>query len=343
MPPLYVASNTPGAGKTALCTALAKRLQLEGHRVALVKPLQLRDATQPDADVAVFRQALGNEAVPHDPHLTSQEQLAQGLPKDALRQASHLASSAKAVIAEGLSGLSTDAVGQASAALAEAMDASVLLVVQYQPGLKPQDIAPAQALFGERLLGVVINGVTRYRLGEVQRSLAPAMKQAGLPLLGWVPEDRSLLGSTVSKVADHLGARFLLNGEGSQGLVDHFLIGGLMMDWGPTYFGRLPHKAVIVRGNRPDIAMAALQAEAGLSCLILTGGQEPIQYVQHEAREEGVPVLLVDEDTQATAARLESLMAAARFNHPLKLERYLELLSAHVDLGPVRSVLLPGA
>jgi BioD-like phosphotransacetylase family protein len=111
--------------------------------------------------------------------------------------------------------------------------------------------------------------------------------------------------------------------------VEHFLIGGLILDWGVLYFERFSNKAVIVRGDRPDIQMAALGTPT--SCIVLTGGHSPIQYVSYEAGEEEVPLIQVEADTLSTAAALESLQEKALFDHPMKQEQFRELMSQHVD------------
>jgi BioD-like phosphotransacetylase family protein len=327
---LYVASDQPGAGKTALCAALAAQLRAQGNKVSLSKPVRVQEedgASGPDPDVAAFQQALGDGASIAEPKTLSPEQLAGGLPKDI---ASKIKPSGDLNIVEGIS--SGDGLGVASAALADALDARVVLVVGYHAGLDANAVKAAAEPFGDRLVGVIINGITQYKRRDAEDALKASLEQSDLTALGFIPDDRTLLGSTVKEVSEHLGGTFLTWEEQSDRLVEDFMIGGLVMDWGVSYFNRLPNKGVIVRAGRPDIAMAALRTD--MACLILTGGSEPIQYLRHEAQEAEVPTILVDQDTKATSAALESLMASAQFNHPRKLERFVELLES-VDLGPV--------
>jgi hypothetical protein len=118
--------------------------------------------------------------------------------------------------------------------------------------------------------------------------------------------------------------------DASDGLVEHLMVGGRGMDPGEHYFGVRDSKAVIVRGDRPDVQMAALTTST--ACMVMTKGIEPIEYVQYEAREEGVPVIVVETDTIETMEALNGLMDSARFDHPLKLARYSELADEHIDL-----------
>ena len=88
-------------------------------------------------------------------------------------------------------------------------------------------------------------------------------------------------------------------------------------------------KAVLIRGDRPDIQMSALATPT--ACLISTQGMEPIEYVRYEAEEEEVAIMIVEDDTLTTMASLGALMENARFDHPDKVKKYAELLDEHLD------------
>jgi BioD-like phosphotransacetylase family protein len=153
--------------------------------------------------------------------------------------------------------------------------------------------------------------------------------------LGVIPEDRTLLSVSVGRLATHLGGRYLIGEELPDRLVEHFLVGINGMDAAGEYYGLRDRKAVIVPGDRPDIQMAVLQTPT--ACLLLTRGIEPIEYVTTEAELEEVPIVLVESDTHATMAALNTIQESARFDHPAKLERYSELLDQHVDTAAIRA------
>ena len=85
--------------------------------------------------------------------------------------------------------------------------------------------------------------------------------------------------------------------------VERFLIGGNIMDNGPTYYGRYASKAVITRAQRPDIQLASMLPQT--RCLVLTGPGEPTEYVKAEARERDNPLLQVFTSTIETADALD--------------------------------------
>ena len=328
MATLYVASDRPRAGRTALCATLARRLLQDGRRVAAFKPFHFpanNGDTDPDASILA---AAAGATVPGAAWPIPVGQGAEPDVDRAMRAHAEATSASDVAIVEGLSGFN-GASGEASGRLAREMDASVVAVVAYADGLGVAEARAARQLFGERLAGVVVNGVTRYRSREVSEQLAPRIEAEGVRVLATIPEDRRLLGVTAGQIADHLGGRFLSWEEKRDNLVEHYLIGGMVLDWGVLYFQRFANKAVIVRGNRPDLQMAALRTPT--SCIVLTGGHPPVQYVSYEAGEEEVPLIQVETNTLETAAALESLQERTQFDHPLKHEQFREMISRHAD------------
>ena len=226
-------------------------------------------------------------------------------------------------VVEGLSGLTGD-VGKASKNIADRLDARVVVVLGYEESGLIGAAIDAKSLFGDKLCGVIINGVTRYKIREAKRVMLPKIESEGITVLAVIPEDRKLLGTTVNELAQHLNGEIISWKEKGDNFVDNYLIGGMVLDWGVLYFERHLNKAVIVRGDRPDIQMAALQTET--SCLVLTGGHDPIQYVEYEAQEEEVPIIKVDSDTLNTTIVLESLQKKSVFGHPVKRKQFDELI-----------------
>ena len=179
--------------------------------------------------------------------------------------------------------------------------------------------------YGGRLAGVVINGRTRYMGHDTETRLVPAAETAGVKVLGVVPEDRTMLGVTVAEVASYLDGRNITDVDGMDRLVEHFQVGGLGLDRGTDYFDLLERKAVVVRGDRPDIQMPALRTP--MACMMLTMGIEPIEYVYYEAEEQDVPIIVVEQDTIPAMESLHGIHERARFDHPDKLARFTQLLN----------------
>ncbi len=325
---LYVTSAQRGAGKTAFCATLADELSRKGKRTAVFKPFGEAPQSGLDPDVVIFHRLLGQpEPERHFP--VEDGRLGAGLLNDVKDAASETLEKQDILLVEGSSGISDVASRQ----LADSLDARVLVVAKNETGMDASDLTRWQGLFGDRLLGVAINGFTRYQGADLVSKLLPSVNSAGLNCLGAIPEDRKLLSVTAGQLASHLKGRFIMHEELADSLVEHYMVGGPGLDEGALYFGLRENKAVIVRGDRPDVQMAALQTP--LSCMVLTQGIGPTEYVLNEAELEDVPIIVVESDTLSTMASLNSVQDSARFDHPAKLDRFRELLREHVDLAAI--------
>lgn len=324
---LYVASDRQAAGKTAVCGGLARCIARRGKRVSVFKPIvDAAGGDEVDHDAEAYRSLLGVE--PEGWPVDSSGPVPDaGLLGQMASMAQAASSNSDVAIAEGSNALSVEGVARA----ADAMDASVVVVAGYRRDLSVTELAPWRDALGDRLVGFVINGVTRYAGTETRQGLLADMAAQSMGVLGTVPEDRCLMGVRVSQLAEHLNGRFLTGEDLEDGLVENVLVGGMGMDSGALYFGIRDRKAVVVRGDRPDVQMAALATPT--ACLVLTKGIEPIEYVRYEAEQEGVPLVIVDTDTLATMGAVDHLVDRARFDHQLKLQRAEELLEEHLDLA----------
>ena len=324
---MYVASDRPGAGKTAVCATIATELAGMGKRVAVTKATGEGSGKGGDPDVGIYERLLTEPAAVESLPLPNEETTPKAL-EESKSAVQKTLRGRDILLIEGAAIEAEDA-----ARLVEAVDAHVLLIARHGPDLDVSQIAGWGGVLNDRLLGLVINGVTRYRGMDVEAGLLPAMASEGLASLGVIPEDRRLLGVSVSEIAKALKGRYVVGEELGDRLVEPFVVGGWGMDSGELYFGLRENKAVIVRGDRPDIQMAALQTPT--ACMVLTQGIEPIEDVSYEAELEEVPIIVVESDTLETMTALGQVTEDASFDHPSKLERFGHLLREHVDLDAV--------
>ncbi|GAH61283.1 unnamed protein product, partial [marine sediment metagenome] len=183
--------------------------------------------------------------------------------------------------------------------------------------------------FGKHLLGVVINKVPRSKLEPVREEISAQLGEAGINVLGVLPEDRVLFTLTIGELAEHLQGKILNCAEKSAELVENFMLGAMVVDPGPEYFGRKNNKAVIIRGERPDMQLAAL--ETSIKCLILSGDTAPIPSVLYQAEARKVPIILAKGDTVTLVATIEDALSQTRFNQEKKLPRLTEIMEQHFN------------
>jgi len=326
---IYLTSNKPRAGKTSLAVSLAKQLSSQGKNVNTFKPFYtLGNPIAQEFDSQILQDASTN-----GPDKTKDWPIAisadQDVPNEEIVRAmepfAQLKSKADVTIVEGVSGLEGP-TASLSGKIVSMIDAKVLVVLRHEEDRNVEEATLAKAIFGDRLAGVLLNGVTAYKKRQVTTNLEPALESSGVNFIGFIPEDRRLLGVTARQLADHIGGQFLSWEDKQDNLVEHIMIGGLVLDWGVLYFQQHENKAVIVRADRPDIQMAALGTPT--SCIVLTGGQAPIQYIEYESQEEEIPLIQVQSDTLSTTAALETIQEVAKFDHPLKHERFIQLMES---------------
>lgn len=320
---LYVTSLQVGAGKTTICAGLGKHLLDDGKKVGFLKPIIAKNLPIEgiDSDALFMKHILALPEAVNSlcPVITDQSNLA-----NTIRQAYTKASQGKDVVI-------VDGVCQPS--IVDAIDARVVGVEGYSEELAKAKLINSYKDFGENLLGVVVNKVPRSQLESVSNQISTQFGEAGIKILGVLPEDRILLALTIGELAEHIQGEILNSTEKSIELVENFMLGAMCIDPGPEYFGRKTNKAVVVRGDRPDMQLAAL--ETSIRCLVLTGNTAPIPTVVYRAEDEMVPIILAKGDTIATVMSIEQALGKTRFNQEKKLPKLSEIMEQYFDFGAV--------
>ena len=313
MPTILITGPTR-SGKTSVSGGLLAWLRDAGRSGAYVKPFSAGGAA--DADHAFASGALADSldiAVGSVPN-----QLSAGLAQ-VTEAIGMLKEEAETVVIEASGGSPVDE-------LAGALNARVLEVHAYSAG---QDWAAmvdrAAGRWGNRLAALVVNAVPLYRQDAVAGSAARSAADVDAFV---IPESRVMIAPTVAQVADHLEAVWTLEPVNAEAPVERFLIGGNIMDSGPTYYGRYANQAVITRAQRPDIQLASMLPQT--RCLVLTGPGEPTNYVRAEALERDIPLLQVSTSTIETADALDRLIDSTTAHSLVKVRHYAALLERYV-------------
>lgn len=317
-----VASDRPGAGKTSVAAGIAVSLERRGIRAAVCKPASPEGRTDPDS-VYFANHFRGGVAV-----ASRDDDAGLDAATNAVRSLTGISDHLLVEVADPATG--SGLTSALASGLATRLSARVIAVVGYRADLSAVTISSEVAPLGESLCGIVLNQVPRYRSRHAA-GILEELGAAGIPTLAQVPEDRAMLAITMTALARQLNGRWELEPSDGDEWVDRFLIGGNIMDSGAGYFGRYPHQAVITRAERPDIQMASLMQDT--RCLVLTGGARPTEYIRVEAIKRDVPVLLVDDNTIATADAVGGLLNAVVPHNLHKAERMADLLSGQLDVS----------
>jgi len=318
---LYVTSSEGAAGKTAICAGIGQHLLSLGKQVGYLKPVV--GAKTSEGDCQFMKKVLELEAADSlCPVIADQK----NLESDIKKACDKVSAGKDVVIVEGVS-------GQADSKVAEALSAKVILVGDHS---NREGLIGRGKDFGKSLLGVVLNKVPMKRLEQVRNDISAQAGEAGVSILGVLPEDRILYALTISELAEHLQGEILNSPEESAEVVENIMVGAMCVDPGPVYFGRKANKAAVIRSDRPDMQMAAL--ETSTRCLVVTGDTELFPSVLYGAETKKVPIISVKGDISATVAGIEDALGKLRFNQEKKLKRLAEVMGQHFDFQAVYQV-----
>jgi len=308
---LYIVSAEEGAGKTAICAGLAINLLNAGKKVGYLKP-QAAEKGQADGDIDFMRKVPGLSDVVNAPDVIKG--------RDIVFVEARLGESAD------------DAVSKATYGVAKEMKAKAIAVEAYSS--QASRFAEVYKGFGESLLGVVINKVPQSQLKRVREEATAQFSKSGIKVLGVVPENRVLLAITVGELAECLQGKILNSAERSGELVENYMLGAMVVDSGLDYFGRKSNKAAVIRQDRPDMQLAAL--ETPTTCLVLSGSSQPPVYnVLHKAKSRGIPIITTNTAVNDIVTSIENALMKTRLNQEKKLAKLAEILKQNLDLKAI--------
>jgi hypothetical protein len=221
-------------------------------------------------------------------------------------------------------------VGLSATAVADLLDAPVLLIDRPRPTDLPEDALHVAGELGSRLAGLVLNGVHEEHLTVTRERVVPFLRSRGVTTFGVVPYDPPLGSVTVQEIVDALGGRVLSGHEHLDRPVESFMVGAMGQDKALRFFRRKANKAVITGGDRADVQMAAL--ETSTQCVILTGNMPPSQPVLARAEDLGVPMVLVGTDTLTAVERTEILLGRVHLHDANKAVRIRGIFEREVDV-----------
>jgi BioD-like phosphotransacetylase family protein len=350
---LYVTSVERHSGKTAICLALGRHLQVAGYRVGYLKPLSLQPwrvaGRVADEDAAFAKEVLGLAAEPWEisPVVVTPDFLRAHMSgetePDLMRRVRTAFDAARAgqdvLLLEGGGSLREGyVVGLPTPAVAADCGGDVLALVKYRDEVRVLDDALAAHIrLGETLCGIIVNRVPPDATAFVSEVAVPYLKKQGILTLGVLPQVRSLEALTIAELAEVLEARVLTKHYAPEAIVDTLTVGAMTAEAALSHFRKQTNKAVITSGDRADIQLAAL--ETSTTCLILTSNLNPSPLIIKQADEFSVTVLLVRTNTLETVEAIERIFGKTRLGQVVKLRQFEALLAEHVDLDRLYQVL----
>jgi len=300
--------GTGGSGKTAICVAIAQRLSDSGAKVGYFKPIGNVSGTtlKYDRDAVLMKELLAMESDIECivPYHTSPSYLSRyGAGDEMLARVKkcfqQIRETVDYILVEGTtSPQAMMALGLDAPNLAKKMGLSPVFISKGE-----NDYNLDETLLSLRYIkslgitpgGVIFNNVSKQNLDKCRGVYAPMLEAEGYPIIGVIPKSAELVSPTVREIVEVLGGQLLEGSDHLERFVEEVMIGAMTPESALSYFHRSINKAVVVGGDRPAVALAAL--ETNTAVLILTGGIYPDNRVLTRAAERNVPVLLVPYNT----------------------------------------------
>lgn len=341
---LIIGSTEAYSGKSTLSVAIGSKLQAMGFQVGWGKPLASVDSfgyglDHTDSDLSFIPGVLSLTAADQPPTLLSltSQTLVDRLEHEAVETLEEALKhyweniGGDIALLEGPSTLEEGALFNLSLPeMATALEASVLLVMQFNTRHMVDQLVAAQKRLGSALLGVIVNAVSEQDMCLMTDTIAPYLEKQGIPVLAILPQLAFLRGIRVSELVRYLGAEVLCCNNHLDLVVESLKIGAMNVNSALRFFGQGTHQAVVTGGDRRDLQIAAL--ETSTHCLILTGQIAPTKDVLALAKDKEVPILSVAMDTLTTVERIDSLFGRVPLNNPDKVPLIKEHLAKRVDM-----------
>jgi BioD-like phosphotransacetylase family protein len=323
MKALYVTSWEGAMGKTTLCVGLGKSLEKDEQKVGYLRSAASEASPE---DAQFIKEVLALEEPPEALSIP-------GSASDLKKAFDEITKGKDIVLVEGQGGIGAGETVRAEKDAAKALDAKVILILRCLKDPSWTKVIPVAQELGDSLLGIVINQVPQDKLESVKSEASSALGEQGLKLLGVLPEDRRLLGISMTELVKQLEATVMCCESSTDKLVENVMVGAMTPDSGADYFGRKDDKLVIAHGDRADLQTAALNTST--NGIVLTGGVGPVPKVRYLAEEKAVPILMTTQDTLPTLDRVIEAIEKAKFRQPAKADRAASIVAKHLDIEAV--------
>lgn len=227
--------------------------------------------------------------------------------------------------------------GLSGSKLINLLKAHTLFVERYAYDFCIDFLLEMKKVIGKLMIGVVFNKVDARHLQEIQDLVSSFLARNAIDVYGALPWDQILGAVGVKDLVRYLDGNLVCGKNKLDELVEGFLVGGMQVDKFITYMLKSPSSAVIVGGDRTDIQLVAI--ENGAKCLILTGNLYPNQTIATRAEAQGVPVVVVQNDTFTVAKKVESIAGKLSLEDRKKINHGLKLVDSTLDFGKLYKAL----
>jgi len=349
---VFVAATRMNDGKTTTCLGLTAALQAMGLHVGYIKPIAQRvvmsgeDQVDEDTllidglfDLNVPIAAMSPVAIGPDftkQYLENPEEIGPQLKDRICRAFDRTAYGKDIVVVEGSGHAGVGSVfGASNADNAKVLGSKAILVAAGGIGKPIDEIALNKALFdkaGVEVVGAILNKVMPDKLEFIRDFAGRGLRKLGVPLLGVVPLQETLVYPNLDQVADETKARWIHQPAGLR-RVRRVVIGAMSARRSAEYL-RVPGTLVIVPGDREDLLeafIAGVGAET-LSGVLFSNGLLPNDDIVRRLKEAGIAMAAVEAESFAVTARINNMTVKTMRQDADKIPIIRKMISDSVDI-----------
>lgn len=360
---LYVAATNQHVGKTTTTLGIVEAFRQSGIRVGYCKPVGQEavdlENLQVDKDALLFSTMMHFNLVArvHSPVILGPgaTQAFLDSPEDfPYRQSIENASALleeeyEMVVYEGTGHPGVGSVvGLSNADVAHLLDAPVILVVEGGVGYTIDRLFLCLSPFqqkGVKIAGVIINKVRPDKMEKVRKYVGMKLREWGIPLLGVLPYDKTLLYPLMETIRQAIKGRVLYNPEGLNNTVENVVAASLM---GSHNFEDEPGVLLVASRHRINEALTGVQRlckqkgieKPPLAGVVITGDGRFVTSLddfEHEdyVNEHEIPLMATPLDTYGTAVKISHIEVKINVQTLGKARRAVELVKEYVDLHKI--------
>ncbi len=361
MKKIFVAASGQHIGKTTCTLGLVASIKKLGVNVGYCKPVGQKHLTIngmiADKDAVLFGNALQFEV---EPKIHSPVILASGVTsdfidnpqdfnfeKDLTYAAEELEKRHEAIVFEGTGHPGVGSIIDFSnAKVAKLLGTDVILIVEGGIGRTVDRINLSLALFreqGVRIKGVIINKVHPDKYDRVKNYLEKKLKEMNIPVLGFLPFDRTLSFPILSTVQDVLNAKVIINGHLVDNQVEEILAGSLIEIDEFTY---LRNMLLVVNQSRFKEALRKIidgtrernLEGSPLSGIVITRDTRNNDWYTESVLTNDyiinnqIPVISTTFDTYDSVVKISRIDVKINTQTPWKVERAIQLIQENIDI-----------
>jgi BioD-like phosphotransacetylase family protein len=349
---IFVAATRMNDGKTTTCLGLTAALQAMGLHVGYIKPIAQRvvmsgeDQVDEDTllidglfDLNVPIAAMSPVAIGPDftkQYLENPDEIGPQLKDRICRAFDRTAYGKDIVVVEGSGHAGVGSVfGASNADNARVLGSKAIIVAAGGIGKPIDEIALNKALFdkaGVEVVGAILNKVMPDKLEFIRDFAGRGLRKLGVPLLGVVPLQETLVYPNLDQVADETKARWIHQPAGLR-RVRRVVIGAMSARRSAEYL-RVPGTLVIVPGDREDLLeafIAGVGAEA-LSGVLFSNGLLPNDDIVRRLKEAGIAMAAVEAESFAVTARINNMTVKTMRQDADKIPIIRKMISDSVDI-----------